>query len=70
MTIVKVQIPLVSSDPDAPAMIYDELFTHMTQQHLDIATLHQMAGEPKVYFNATWSGESWQLGVRAANQKW
>lgn len=72
MTIVKVQIPLVTNDPNALALVYDEHQKHMLQQPLDAETSAAMGAEVKAYFEAVWhpGDRQWRIGPRVRAQPW
>jgi hypothetical protein len=70
--IVKVQIPLISNDPNVLPMIYDRHRKHMTFQPLDAMTKRYLGADVKGYFEAEWSSrnEQWQLGRRTKDRDW
>jgi hypothetical protein len=70
--IVKVQIPLASTDPNVKPMIYDRHRKHMTFQVLDTMTKKSLGSDVKGYFDAEWSSrkEQWQLGRRTKDRDW
>ena len=70
MTIVKVQVPLMSTDPTNPALIYAEHRQGMTQQLLDPVVLEQMNGAPKAFFEAHLGADGWIIGERVPDQNW
>jgi hypothetical protein len=67
-TIVKVQRALFPRD--APALIYDQSRAHTVQAELSEDVRHQMGGEAKAYFRAVWTGKTFVLRERVANQPW
>lgn len=67
--IVKVQIPLFTTDPQPSALIYDKAKRHYILQPLD-DVLALMGGDIKAFFEATWNGQQWQLGKRVGDQGW
>lgn len=72
MVVVKVQLPIYSSDPDAPALIYPEDRSGMAMQALDDATRIAMGDDVKAFFNAELDsdGERWKIGARVSWQNW
>jgi len=70
MIVVKVQIPLVTNDPHAPALIYDRNRKHQVLQKLDAKTREQMGSSVKAFFRAEWDGEEWKIGRRMAFEFW
>lgn len=70
MTIVKVQVPLFSTDPDVPALVYAEGGSWMTQQQLHPSTRRQMRDDAKAYFEADYQRGIWKIGKRVGDQPW
>lgn len=70
MTIVKVQLPLVSSHPNALALVYAEGHDRLTHQPLRAETVNAMAGYSKAFFEAEWVVDHWRIGARAEWQDW
>lgn len=71
MTIVKVQRPIVTNDPAAPALVYAKGRKGMIQQRLDAATLSAMGNDFKAFFMAELSHNGkWQIGKRIEHQTW
>lgn len=70
--VVKVQIPIVSSDPKAKPMVYDKDLRHVAFQTLDDATITSLGGAVKGYFKATWSEEQsqWLIESRVKDAMW
>ncbi|WP_028164138.1 hypothetical protein [Bradyrhizobium elkanii] len=70
--IVKVQVPLASNDPKAPALIYDRHQKHVTQQKLDYTILKLMGTDPKAYFEGEWhpASQRWTLNRRVKDREW
>jgi hypothetical protein len=52
MTIVKVQLPLVTNVAEAPALVYGEGHLFMTQQVLDAETLKAMENDVKAFLRS------------------
>lgn len=73
MTIVKVQLPLVTnmlSTSTPLALVYGKDRNHTIQQSVSDATLKLMAGEPKAFFEAKWADGRWLIGDRVEWQDW
>lgn len=70
MTIVKVQLPLVTNVAEAPALVYGEGHLFMTQQVLDAETLKAMENDVKAFFEAAFFKGKWKIGKRVAYQDW
>lgn len=70
MTIVKVQTPLFSSEPNMPALVYDERKSHVIQQHLRGRAVAAMGTDYKAFFEAEWDGAEWTIGKRVDDQPW
>ena len=69
--IVKVQVPLASSEPASDrCLIYAAGRKHTIEQPIPSAAREALAGAPKGYFWAEWTGDAWQLGERAPDQRW
>jgi hypothetical protein len=68
--IVKVQVPLITSDPRGLGLIYAKGRKNLKQQKLDDDVIKAMAGEPKAFFEAEFSGLSWRIGKRVKDQTW
>jgi hypothetical protein len=68
-TIVKVQLPLATSEPKPKAMIYNkDRSVHMFTD-VDMVK-NKMGKEKKLYFNAIVDGDSLTLLERAPWQSW
>ena len=70
MTIVKVQLPLVTNIAETPALVYGEGHLFMTQQVLDAETLKAMENDVKAFFEAAFVNGKWKIGKRVAYQDW
>ena len=70
MTIVKVQLPLISSHPNALAMVYAKGHERVSHQPLNAATITAMFGHPKAFFEAQWEDDHWKIGPRTEWQDW
>jgi len=71
MKIVKVQIPIVTNDPHALALVYAKGRKGMAQQKLDHATLVAMGDDIKGYFRAELGKDGrWHIGGRVKDQDW
>jgi len=68
--IVKVQLPLASSDPNPLPLIYDKEMAHPVQQPINSKTLAALNGDVKGYFQATFDGDVWIIGKRLPDQLW
>lgn len=74
--IVKVQLPLVSSDAARGgmevALVYDQGRTHITQQRLNAGVLGLMGDDKKAFFDARWQWvqQEWLLLERVGDQSW
>lgn len=72
--IVKVQVPLVTSDQEVPWLIYDREQKHVTQVPDSIIPSHvklAMGDDLKGYFQGSWSSVvGWGLGSRVEDQSW
>ncbi len=73
-SIVKVQRPIVTNDPDAPWLMYDEKREHMTQvpDRLIPTYVRDAVGKDlKAYFVGAWSSiVGWGLSERVEDQDW
>lgn len=68
--IVKVQVPMATSDPRALALVYAKGRQRMSQQKLDARTEKAMAGGYKAFFKAQYSNGVWLIGERVMDQNW
>jgi len=73
--IVKVQMPLASSDRNALALVYDEERRFRELVPVTATLRAKMAGRPKAYFEAErvtldGSGETVEIGDEAPWQEW
>ena len=71
--IVKVQVPLASNDPFAPALVYAEGRTHMRTIHLDDLprkVLDAASQNGKAFFYAQMAGGRMRFHNRAPEQSW
>lgn len=71
-TIVKVQRPLASSGGDGPppALVYDEGRKHVCHVEMTEELIAAIGGAPKAYFNAAWTGKTWVINDKVADQPW
>lgn len=69
--IVKVQLPLFSSEAELDALVYDEhrTFEGVWPVTREVRQLFKR-GEVKAYFHARIKGYTLLLGKRAPDQKW
>jgi hypothetical protein len=72
MEIVKVQTPVVTNDPNEPALVYARFRKHLVQQHLGHATREAMGSDLRAFFEAEYQAREgvWFIGDRVADQKW
>ncbi|MCA1419456.1 hypothetical protein [Bradyrhizobium sp. BRP23] len=72
MPVIKVQLPLATSDPTRAemALIYAEGRKFMTQQVLDQATRALMGSDAKAFFDANYRAGRWEIGKRVEDQDW
>jgi hypothetical protein len=70
--VVKVQIPLTTNDPKAPALIYDKHEKNVAKQSLDYGTLKALGDDVKGFFEGEWHATTgkWSLGRRVKDRKW
>jgi hypothetical protein len=74
-SIVKIQAPLGSSEPDPPALMYDRNRAHTAFVPLGDLPEHvrrALALRPKAYFTAKWSPDlkAWVVGEQVETQRW
>lgn len=75
MTIVKVQIPLMSTDPNVQYLVYAKGRTNMVEQPIPkkvLQAIRQSSSPFKGYFDATWDSERnrWDIHNYAPWQDW
>lgn len=73
MTIVKVQLPLLTPTDEAQlgmALVYAEGPKRMMQQWLDPATRVAMGKDVKAFFEAHFSEGRWTIGRRVRDMSW
>lgn len=73
MTIVKVQVPLASSDPDGmnEMLVYDEARRNVSTQPVTDAVKKALGTDKKGYFYGHWSSTvGWAVGDRVKEQGW
>jgi hypothetical protein len=72
MELVKVQTAQVTSDPEAPALVYDKDRKWLVQQLLDAATSDAMGTDAKAFFEAEYQPTVgyWKIGKRVSAQDW
>ncbi|HTN40910.1 MAG TPA: hypothetical protein VLZ84_07150 [Asticcacaulis sp.] len=70
--IVKVQIPLFSTDPNVGCLVYPQQRRKMVEQSITKATHKALAGDNKGYFNAEWNAKTqcYDIADRVAEQAW
>jgi hypothetical protein len=68
--IVKVQLPVMTSDPRGLALVYAKGRKHLKQQKLDPKTEAAMAGGFKAFFKAEFNGVVWMIHERVKDQTW
>jgi hypothetical protein len=72
--IVKVQRPLISSDPETDILVYDEFRRHqvlLSMDQLPAWLLAELSVEPKVFAFARWKHVGgWQFKGMAEWQTW
>lgn len=69
-SIVKVQRPITTTEPQAMVLIYNAGRDKSTHQPLTPELLTKFNGEYKKFFHATWSGGQWTIGDPAPWQEW
>jgi len=70
-SIVKVQRPLMSFGGDAPgALVYAEGRKHVCMVEMTDGLKAAIGEAPKAYFNATWTGKTWVIKDKVADQPW
>lgn len=72
MTIVKVQVPIVSTSPHAGALVYAEGGKRMVEQPITPELVTKLGARLKGYFAAEWdrARQCWQIGEPVADQSW
>jgi hypothetical protein len=72
MELVKVQIAQATSDPEAPALVYDKDRKRLVQQQLDKATKDAMGTDGRAFFEAEYQPaiSCWKIGERVSDQDW
>jgi hypothetical protein len=70
MPVVKVQLPLASSDATTLALVYAEGRRRMRHTPLSSETLAALGDDPKGYFAAEWKDDDWVIGARVTDQDW
>ena len=74
MTVVKVQVPLFSSDPSmqtsSRGLVYDERRRHMGEQALPPDVIEALGKDVKGFFQAEWNGKTWEIGKRVPGRGW
>ena len=68
--IVKVQIPLASTNRGAMPLVYAKGHRRMVEQTIRAATAEALGNDPKGYFEAEFAGGLWRIGKRVADQEW
>lgn len=70
--IVKVQIPLFSTDTRMLCLVYDEEQRNVVQQSITLDTLKALRRDAKGYFEATWDKQMklWIVGKRVEDRPW
>ena len=68
--IVKVQIPIFLSNPEATCLVYDERRKHVVEQDISDGTRLSLGDDLKGYFMAKWNGFQWVIGRRVNEQPW
>lgn len=68
--IVKVQVPIVSSDTYLTPLVYDRAKRHYSMQEITPETKALMNGAAKAFFEAEWNGSTWVIGERVDNASW
>jgi hypothetical protein len=66
--IVKVQMPL--APPDAPILVYAKGKKNLRTIDQSQDLVSKLAGRPKGYFHATWTGKTWVIKDPAPDQPW
>ena len=72
MELVNVQTALMTSDPETPALVYDEHRKRLVQQALDDGTKDAMGTDAKAFFEAEYQPAvgRWKIGKRVNDQAW
>lgn len=70
--IVKVQLPIVTTDPHEPALVYAKGKKKLVQQQLDHGTRKAMGEDMKAFFEAEFSftKQVWGIGKRVKDRDW
>jgi len=71
MTIVKVQIPIFSTEDNPGCLVYAKGGKRTAQQTITEETANALGNDLKGYFDAEWDvGGHWVIGKRVADQNW
>lgn len=74
MTIVKVQLPLMSTRPDAAiiGLVYAKGKRHLVEQPIDGMTRKLLGGDAKGFFEAEYLASKgiWSIGKRVEDREW
>jgi len=70
MPTIKVQLPLVSSDPNALPLVYARGRENMTEQEIPTAAYVALKGKVKGYFKGEWLRGTWRIGAPVADEPW
>ena len=70
--IVKVQVPLMTSNPTpgSRGLVYAENRKFMIEQDFPDDVVKAMAGDPKAFFEAEFVDGVWKIGKRVKQESW
>ena len=64
--IVKVQLPIITNDPNAGALVYDKTLKKFNEiVPIDENILLAMSGRPKAFFRSGFKGKTFYLGTES-----
>ena len=70
LEIVKVQLPLFSTDPDPLPLVYAENNRHCQNQRIPGRIYRDLRRSKKGYYEAEYIGGFWEIGKRVEDQSW
>jgi hypothetical protein len=70
LTVIKVQLPVVTNNPEAVALVYDKEQKHYAEQPIDLKTRIAMKADLRAFFEGVWHNNVWVIGKRLPEQFW
>ena len=68
--IVKIQLPITSSEPDPPALAYDQSHSYIAEVPITAELHRMMRGRLKAYFHAKLEGDELVIGADVYGVQW